>query len=106
MEHLLREIPGIELACSTSAASVPADAARLLPDVIVTSTRMLGGNGLRNAADLRRFSPGSRVVFVTPGQEWEDEGARGWADASLEEEDLVRGLLPIVHILAAERTFG
>jgi DNA-binding NarL/FixJ family response regulator len=102
IEHLLRELPGLEVAQASNAAAAARAAARLAPDVIVTSGCLLGRDGRESAAELRRLNPTAKLVFITEGDEWWLEVARrGWADASLDEEDLVRGLLPIVHTLAA-----
>lgn len=85
--------------------SVPAlqrDAARLAPDVIVTSARLLGRQGGLQA--LRQFSPGSKLVVITCDADGGSDGERGVADASLEEEDLVRDLLPILHAFIPAET--
>jgi DNA-binding NarL/FixJ family response regulator len=102
VEHLLRELPGMEVVGRAATAhDLGRDAARLAPDVIVTSVRLLRRQG--ELAALRRFVPGSKVIVITCDGEICERDTRA-ADASLEEEDLVRGLLPILHTLApAER---
>jgi hypothetical protein len=101
VEHLLADLPELEIVDrSTSILSLCRDAARLAPDVIVTSARLLGR--APGIADLRRFAPGSKLVVITHDTEWRPSEPRaGSADASLDEEDLVRGLLPILHTLSA-----
>ncbi len=101
IEHLLRDVPGVEIAISPNAAAVLADTARLTPDVIVTSVRFFDHRCV-SAAELRRLSPTSKLILITAGPEWWIENGRrpGPADAALDEEDLVRGLVPIVHALA------
>lgn len=102
IEHLLRELPGMEVVDRpTSAAALCRDAVRLAPDVIVTSVRLLHRQG--GLDELRRFAPQSKVIVITCDEDFGVRDTRA-ADASLEEEDLVRGFLPILHTLApAER---
>jgi len=93
VEHLVRELPVLEIVDRSS--SIPAlqrDAARLSPDVIVTSARLVRRGGLR---ELRQFSPASKLVVITCDADCERDTRA--ADASLEEEDVVRELLPILH---------
>jgi hypothetical protein len=101
VEHLVREVPAMEIVDRSS--SIPAlqrDAARLAPDVIVTSARLVGrGHGLQ---ELRQFSPASKLVVITCDAECERDTRA--ADASLQEEDLVRQLLPILHAFIPAET--
>jgi DNA-binding NarL/FixJ family response regulator len=101
IEHLLRELPGVEITTSQSAAAVLADAFGTAPDVIVTSARLLGSPG-PSVAELRRLCPRSKLVFITDGLDWVEDAREASADASLEEEDLVTSLVPIVHALAVQ----
>src|SRR5260370_35987893 len=97
LEHLLQDLPRIEIHRSTNMAR---DAVRLAPDVIVTTTRMMERGGAPPPAELRRLSPGSKVILITTDREWwQEKEAPGLADASFDEEDVVRCLPPIVHIL-------
>lgn len=97
VQHLLREMPALEIVeRSSSAPALQRDAARLAPDVIVTSARLLGKEGGLEA--LRRFSPASKLVVITCDAACGDgRGEAPVADASLEEEDIVRELVPILH---------
>jgi DNA-binding NarL/FixJ family response regulator len=100
IEHLLRDLPDMELARTTEmdvlAGLVPG------PDVIVVSARMMGRGNALSAAALRRACPHARIIVITADREWWwDEVAQGTADASFDEEDVVRCLAPIVQILAA-----
>jgi DNA-binding NarL/FixJ family response regulator len=98
LEHLLHDLPRIEIHRSTNIAR---DAVRLTPDVIVTTTRMMGRDGSPSAAELRRLAPGSKLILITADREWwQQTEMPGVADASFDEEDVVRCLPPIVHILA------
>jgi hypothetical protein len=109
IEHLLHELPGLETTRAMSPASVLPDAIRLAPDVIVLCHRTLGKDRPAGAALLRHASPASKLVFITDDCGWwpeVDAGRPEAADASLEEEELVSGLLPIVNILVAARAAG
>jgi hypothetical protein len=102
VEHLLRELPDTRIVdISTSAQGLQREAARLAPDLIVTSSRFFGREIERRAAELKGVSPGSKLIVITSHDEWPGDDPRGSADASLGEEDLVSSLLPIVHTLVA-----
>jgi DNA-binding NarL/FixJ family response regulator len=103
VEHLLHELPGSRIVDrSSTAEALQRDALRLAPDVIVTSARMLGRESATGAARIKGQCPTSKLIVITSDGEWQTADARGGAaDASLDEEDLVRGLLPIVHTLVA-----
>jgi DNA-binding NarL/FixJ family response regulator len=104
VEHLVREHPGMEIVDrSDTAAALFRDAARTSPHLIVTSERFLGeaGSGL---VDLKRRLPGAKLIVITGDDRWwSEEAAAGEpvADAAVEEEDLVRSLMPLIHTLAA-----
>jgi DNA-binding NarL/FixJ family response regulator len=104
VEHLLHELPGTRIVDrSGSAEALQRDAARLAPDVIVTSARLLGRESATQAARIKGQCPTSKLIVITSDGEWQTPDARGGvADASLDEEDLVRGLLPIVHTLVSQ----
>ena len=107
IEHLLRDLPELEIVDRpTSVLDLCRNAARLSPDVIVTSARLLGRSP--GITDVKRFAPESKVVVITHDTEWRAHEPRsGTHDAALDEEDLVRGLLPILHALTArERTLA
>jgi hypothetical protein len=99
LEHLLRDIPDVMITRGTGLPRPGDDAA---PDVIVASARMMGKGSSFSAADLRRACPGARLIVITADREWwRDEVGLGTADASFDEEDVVRCLVPIVQILRA-----
>jgi hypothetical protein len=102
-QHLLDETPEIEIRVCPNGVTVVSDAARLLPDILVVSARFLGKGRLDGVAALRGVSPASKLVIITSDEEvWLEHDARlRGIDAAVEEEDLVRALVPIVHILAA-----
>jgi len=102
VEHLVRELPAMEIVDRSS--SVPAlqrDAARLAPDVIVTSARLIGRRGGLQA--LKQFAPASKLIVITCDADC-GERDTGAADASVEEEDIVRELLPILHAFIPAET--
>jgi hypothetical protein len=103
-QHLLHEIPAVELRVCPSGLAVVGEAARLLPDVLVVSARFLGRERFDGVAALRGVAPAAKLVVITSDEEpWlEHDGRLQGIDASLEEEDLVRALLPIVHILSGQ----
>src|SRR3712207_626421 len=90
-EHLLRDLPAVDIVDrSTSAEALRRDAARLAPDLIVMSTQLLGREVEQGAAALKDASPGTKLVIITSDDEWRPAGDhRRGADAALDEEDLV-----------------
>jgi hypothetical protein len=101
-QHLLDGIPAIDIHVCASGVTVVGDTARLLPDILVVSARFLGRERADGVAALRGVSPASKLVVITSDEEpWLEHDARlRGIDAAVEEEDLVRGLAPIVHILS------
>jgi DNA-binding NarL/FixJ family response regulator len=106
LEHLLRDLPDVEVSRAPGETALDRGPALPAPDVIVTSARMMGRGRALSTAALRRACPRSRLIVITADREWwRDEVGLGAADASFDEEDVVRCLLPIVQILAAGALF-
>src|SRR3990172_8821544 len=68
IEHLLHGHPGLRVVGGSSRRHFgPADkAARLVPDVIIASTRLHGREHGDVLADLKRSSPASTLILLTP----------------------------------------
>jgi DNA-binding NarL/FixJ family response regulator len=105
LEHLLHDVPGVTITRAGTGLPLPGGAGTVAPDVIVASARMMGKGSSFSAADLRRACPGARLIVITADHEWwRDEVRLATADASFDEEDVVRCLVPIV--LAAGTPFA
>lgn len=106
VEHLVREHPGMEIVDrSDTADALLRDAARTSPHLIVTSERFLDEAPERGLARLKRLQPGAKLIVITCDDRWWNEEAASGppvADAAVEEEDLVRSLMPLIHTLAAD----
>lgn len=96
IEHLLHGQPGLRVVGNLSKGNSATDkAARLKPDVIIASTRLLGKEHGDVLADLKRSSPASTLILLTHGL---DESVPGpGADAWLPEDAIVRRLLPVIR---------
>jgi len=107
IEHLLRDVPGIVIEARSSLADAIAHVGHLRPDVIVASARLLARGDAAPLAALQERAPDARLVLITCGEEGDARQAmRYGAAASIDEEDLVRGLAPIIHILSGERAIA
>jgi DNA-binding NarL/FixJ family response regulator len=101
LEHLLDGDPGLRVIGgsskrdSGSRRNSTAMAARLAPDVIITSTRLHGKEPGDVVADLKRSSPASTLILLThrPDEPVPHPGA----DVSLPEDAVVRQLLPVIR---------
>lgn len=92
VEHLLRECPEVQIVARSSEFSgLAMRAARLLPDVIITNERLLGREPDEAVTEVRRRSPGSRVIVLRPGEDIAAERRCG-ANGYVSEQALVRRL--------------
>ncbi len=99
--HLFRSRPDLQIVEHRSAAGTLArHAGRVLPDLIVANTRSLGKARWETVAQVKRFSPNSKLIVLCPLGGFEQKARESGADAYLEEEALVRGLLDTVRKLA------
>jgi DNA-binding NarL/FixJ family response regulator len=98
IEHLLRDSPDLRvLGHRGSARALPRRAARASASVVVASGRHLGRECAAALEGVRRSSPRSKLVLLRV----RDDHILRAADAELEEDALVRSLLPTVRRLAA-----
>jgi hypothetical protein len=74
-------------------------AGRRAPDVVVASVRALGREQAAFSAEIRRSSPGSKVILIHPVPVPREASG---ADAHIEESAVVRRLVPSVERLTAE----
>ncbi len=101
IQHLFRTHPELELVEHRSAAeSLPRRAERLRPDVIVANARVLGRSRWQMLAEIKRSSPESKLVVICPMGGAANKARENGADASVEEEAVVRQLMPTVRRLA------
>lgn len=101
VEHLFGEHPEIRIvARPTDAGRIKRQAGLHAPDLIVVHQRLLGKVAHETIADLKRSSPGSKLILIRSDQAW--GGRRYGADANLAEEAIVRRLLTTVERLAEE----
>jgi DNA-binding NarL/FixJ family response regulator len=105
VEYLFRKHPDIQIvARPRQARNIARHACRYLPDMIVINQRLLGKEALETIAQIKRCSPGSKLILIRSDDV--RGGRRYGADAYLAEEAIVRRLLVVVQRLAEERKVG
>jgi DNA-binding NarL/FixJ family response regulator len=77
---------------------------RLHPHLIITNARLLGNQAANIIAGLKSASPNSKVIVVSFPHDLSREARQWGADAYLEEEQLVRRLVPTALKLAGSTT--
>jgi DNA-binding NarL/FixJ family response regulator len=97
IEHVLRTREDIEILGRVFDASrlVPL-ATRHLPDVILANVGLLGREPAPFIAEIKRSSPASRVILVSRVEGIALSTGRFGADAQIQEQALVRSLLPLL----------
>ena len=96
IEHVLDGQLGLRVVGRSSTSVSPArKAARLAPDVIIVNHRLQRRERGDVLIDLRRVSPSSTLILLTPSL-GESEPPRV-ADAWLPEDAVVRQLLPVIR---------
>lgn len=78
-------------------------AGNLLPELIVVSTRLMGKEVTETVAEIKRVSPKSRLILISPYKELHTEMRRCGADADLPEDSLVKSLPPLVRRMLQEQ---
>jgi hypothetical protein len=107
IDHLLEARCGIEVVGRVEDGSLLArHAGRLAPTVIVAHPRVLGKEPATRIASVRRSSPGSKFVLISPFVGLAPGLRRCGADALLDEEALVTRLLPTLQELVLRRDRG
>ena len=76
-------------------------ARRAVPDLVVANLRFLGKEHVRVLEDLRRLSPATKVLLL---HTYAMPRSLGGAHVHLDEQAVVRRLLPVLHGLAAMRS--
>ena len=100
IEHLFRGQPQLEVLEYRSAGSHLAEHAETANvELIVASTRLLGRSRWETLAAVKRSSPGSKLIVICPLGGFTKEARESGADACLEEEAVVSGLLDTVRRL-------
>lgn len=102
IEHLFHDDPELFIVGRPAEGTgLARRARRLAPDVVVASTRLLGRKHGPVLADLRRFSPASKLILICPAEAFGSVARASAADAHLAEEAIVRRLVPTLRQLGA-----
>jgi len=100
IEHVLDGHPGLQVIGRTSDRdSLATRAGRLAPDVIIANTRLNGAKPDGVLADVTRSSPASILILLT--HDPDERGEPSPRRACLPEDDVVRGLSPLIRKLVA-----
>jgi len=104
LRALIDSLPGIELAGEAAdGEAAVAQAAQLLPDVVVMDLNMPGLNGVEATRRILAANPGVAVLVVTMLDEDESvfaamrAGARGYVVKGADTGDLLRALKSVAH---------
>jgi len=100
IEHLFwRQLKFRIVARLSNGSAVPGQVSHLRPDFVIVNMRLLGQAAGTILRDVKIASPSSKLI-VTGFPPGFGRDAHGWgADAYLEEEELVRRLVPTVQSL-------
>lgn len=106
IEHLFSRQSKFRIVARLSNASaVAGQVSHLQPDLVIANMRLLGQAAGTIIRDIKIASPDSKLI-VTGFPQGFGRDAHDWgADAYLEEEDLVRRLVPTVHGLLSQQLF-
>ena len=98
--HLLHDHPELRIVATLSDGDhLSHQAALFLPDVIVVNQRLLGRELPETLVDLKRSSPGSKLILIRADSVLTVRRDSDQADGLLEEEALVQGLVPVMRSL-------
>ena len=101
VEHLLGDLAQIAVVARVAEGrTLPRWAERSSPDVIVANARLLGREIGPAVAAVKGSSPLSKLIVISPFKDLAREARRCGADATLEEESLVRRLPGALKTLA------
>ncbi len=98
VEHLLDDEPCFRMVGRlTPGMDLARRAHRVAPDLVVANLRFLGREHARVVQDLRRFSPAAKVLLL---HSYAMPRSLGGAHVHLDEQAVVRRLLPVLRGLA------
>ena len=102
IEYLFRDRPEFEVVgCLSGLRSMGPQVRRLCPDLIVANVKPVRNAVYQVVASIKRSSPSSKLILICPAKDFMAVGRRCGADACLEQEKLVRGLLAMAWALSA-----
>ncbi len=104
IEYLFRGRPEFEIVeAFRGAKGVARHGERLRPELIVVNVKPLKSSVCRTIQLLKRSSPSSKLILIFPVKGFAHSARRCGADACLEAEALLSGLLPAAQRLAGAR---
>lgn len=107
IEHLLCCRPEFQIVARPSGGSALArQASHLRPDLIIANMRFLGQGAGTIIPEVKLASPGSKLIVTGFPQGFGPHAHQWGADAYLEEEDLVRRLVPTAQRLLSQQSSG
>jgi DNA-binding NarL/FixJ family response regulator len=102
IKHLVSGRPEFEIVGSIgSLKSLPQEAGRLLPELIVANVKPVGMGICPAVIAIRNSSPLAKLIVICPITDLVKDALRCGADACLEQEKLVFRLLPTASALSA-----
>jgi DNA-binding NarL/FixJ family response regulator len=104
LEHLLERPEFRVVARISNWKALIEEVGRLQPALIICNADLFGQRAAQVIGDLKLASPSSRLLLISFVHELERLARKWGADAYLEDEDLVRHLIPTARKLARSRT--
>lgn len=107
IEHLFRRRPEFRIVARPSGGSaLVRQASRLRPELIIFNMRLLGQEASKIIREVKLASPDSKLIVTGFLQGFRLHARECGADAYLEEEQLVRRLVPTAQRLLSQRQPG
>jgi len=107
IRHLFHGLPQFELVGSLrDLKSLARQVGRLLPELIIASVKPVKMGLCAAAAAIKRSSPFSRLILICPPTVLSIDARKYGADACLDEEKLVRRLVPAASALSSSPAFS
>ena len=104
IEHLFRRRPEFRIVTRRSGGSaLVRQASHLRPELIIFNMRLLGQEASKIIREVKLASPGSKLIVTGFLQGFRLHARECGADAYLEEEQLVRRLVPTAQRLLSQR---
>jgi DNA-binding NarL/FixJ family response regulator len=99
IEHLFRQSEFRVIEGLSEWPALAQEASRLRPKLIIANVKLLGHGAARIISEVKLASPASKLIVISFPHQLESHARQWGADAYLEEEDLVRRLLPTAQEL-------
>lgn len=102
IEHLFRRSEFRVVEGLSEWPALAREASRLRPKLIIANVKLLGDGAAKIISEVKLASPASKLIVISFPHHLEGHARKWGADAYLEEEDLVRRLVPTAQKLLGQ----